>query len=417
MGLCYGVEVMTRALVSVFSLFVLLVCAWPAAAQSLRVDQVRVGAHPDKTRLVIDLSQSADFRTFILDDPHRLVVDLPSFEWRVSGAVQSDLIAGARTGRLQAGIDRLVFDLKAPVKVMSAFLLPRNDGLPDRLVIDVVRASAAEALASKDKIHGTLDTAAPSFLSTGDRTAGSVPAPARKPSGAVVKPLIVLDPGHGGQDPGAVSRNNTYEKNITLAVARELKKQLEASGKYRVQLTRDKDVFIKLADRVRIAQRAKADLFISIHADSIDKGDVSGASVYTLSNTASDAQTARLAARENKADAIGGVDLSHEDKDVANILINLAMRDTMNQSKFFANTLVSSMNNGGIRMLQNPHRFAGFAVLKAPEIPSVLVEVGFMSNNREAAALSSESYRRTVAAALKSGIDGYFARVQKNNKN
>lgn len=402
---------MTRALVSFFSLIVLLVCAWPAAAQSLRVDQVRVGAHPDKTRLVIDLSSSADFRTFILDNPHRLVVDLPSFEWRVTGAVQSDLIAGARTGRLQAGIDRLVFDLKSPVTVMSAFLLPRNDGLPDRLVIDVVRASAAQALAAKDKIHGTLDTAASSVAASG------VPAPVRKPSGAVVKPLIVLDPGHGGQDPGAVSRNRTYEKNITLAVARELKKQLEASGKYRVQLTRDKDVFIKLADRVRIAQRAKADLFISIHADSIDKSDVSGASVYTLSDTASDAQTARLAARENKADAIGGVDLSHEDKDVANILINLAMRDTMNQSKFFANTLVSHMGNGGIRMLQNPHRYAGFAVLKAPEIPSVLVEVGFMSNRSEAAALSSESYRRTVAASLKSGIDAYFARVQKNNRN
>lgn len=416
---CYGVGVMTRALVSLFSLFLLLVCAWPAMAQSLRVDQVRIGAHPDKTRLVIDLSQSADFRTFILDNPHRLVVDLPSFEWRATGSVQSDLIAGARTGRLQAGIDRLVFDLKSPVKVISAFLLPRNDGLPDRLVIDVVRASPAEALASKDKIHGTLDTAAPSFNASGDRTAGgfAAPTPTRKPSGAVVKPLIVLDPGHGGQDPGAVSPHKHFEKNVTLAVARELKKQLEASGKYRVQLTRDRDVFIKLADRVRIAQRAKADLFISIHADSIDKSDVSGASVYTLSDTASDAQTARLAARENKADAIGGVDLSHEDKDVANILINLAMRDTMNQSKFFANTLVTNMGNGGIRMLPNPHRYAGFAVLKAPEIPSVLVEVGFMSNRREADALSSESYRRTVAASLKSGIDAYFARVQKNNKN
>lgn len=404
------------------SVYLFLICmvmmAAPLGAQELRVDQLRIGAHPDKTRLVMELSRSADFRVFILNDPHRLVVDMPDFDWQVPDKVGSDLIADVRTGELQAGIDRLVFDLKSPVRVTSAFLLPRNNGLPDRLVIDIVPASEQAARADKDKIHGTLDTASAAAMGAGSaRTAGSAPAPGRKPARAAVKPLIVLDPGHGGQDPGAVSGHNRYEKDVTLAMARELKRQLEASGKYRVQLTRDRDVFIKLADRVKIAQRAKADLFLSIHADSIDKPDVSGASVYTLSDKASDAQTARLAARENKADAIGGIDLSHEDQDVANILINLAMRDTMNQSKFFANTLVTHMGNGGVRMLPNSHRYAGFAVLKAPDIPSVLVEAGFMSNRREADALLSDGYRRRVAGALKSGIDAYFARVQKNNKN
>lgn len=401
-------------------LLLLTLLSTPAAAQALAVEQLRVGSHPDKTRLVLEMDRSADFRAFVLTGPDRLVIDLPDFDWRVPARAQGGLIRDVRTGKLQAGINRLVLDLARPVTIMTAFLLPRSGELPDRLVIDVKPASAAQAQGAKDKIHGTLETAAPQLTLGGSRTAGAgAPVPARKPAAKspAVKPLIVIDPGHGGQDPGAVSANNLHEKNVTLATARELRRQLEASGRYRVQLTRDKDVFIKLAERVRIAQRAKADLFISIHADSIDKGDVSGASVYTLSDKASDAQTARLAARENKADAIGGVDLSHEDKDVANILINLAMRDTMNQSKFFANTLVITLDGGGISTLPNPHRFAGFAVLKAPDIPSVLVEVGFMSNKREASALNSDAYRRQIAASLKNGIDRYFDRVQKSNKN
>ncbi len=399
------------------SLFVLFL-SLPAMAQSLSVDAVRMGEHPDKTRLVIEMSGAADFRTFVLDNPNRLVVDLPHFNWRVPGRVSGKLIGNARTGQLQAGIDRLVFDLNVPVKIISAFLLPRSSGLPDRLVIDIQQTSQGEAIAAKDKIHGTLDTGASPLQLADSRTAGAVaPTPMRKPSGSTVKPLIVIDAGHGGQDPGATAGKGRYEKHVTLAMARELKQQLEATGKYRAQLTRDTDKFIKLAERVKIAQRAKADLFISIHADSIDKPDVSGASIYTLSDKASDAQTAKLAARENKADAIGGVDLSHEDQDVANILINLAMRDTMNQSKFFANTVVQQFNGGGVRTLDNPHRFAGFAVLKAPDIPSVLIEVGFMSNKREADALLSESYRRKVAGSIKSGIEAYFARVQKSNKN
>lgn len=405
----------------VAALFLMLI-SLPALAQGLSVEQVRVGTHPDKTRIVLEMSASADFRTFILDTPNRLVVDLPDFEWRVPGRVQSLIIQDARTGPLQAGIDRLVFDTKTPIKILSAFLLPRGNGQPDRLVIDIKQTSADEARAAKDKIHGTLDTAAPAFNLNNGRTEGvlSLPAPDRKPStqnSPAFKPLIVLDPGHGGQDPGATAGAGRHEKQVTLAMAKELKRQLEASGKYKVQLTRDTDKFIKLAERVKIAQRAKADLFVSIHADSIDKPDVSGASIYTLSDKASDAQTAKLAARENKADAIGGVDLSHEDKDVANILINLAMRDTMNQSKFFANTVVQNFNKGGVRTLQGPHRYAGFAVLKAPDIPSVLIEVGFMSNKKEADALLSESYRRKVAGSIKAGIDGYFSKVQKTGKN
>lgn len=229
------------------------------------------------------------------------------------------------------------------------------------------------------------------------------------------KPMIVIDPGHGGDDPGAIGANGAKEKTVTLAAAKELKEKLEKSGRYRVHLTRSGDKFIKLQDRVKIGRNQGADLFISLHADSIDKPGVSGASIYTLSNTASDAQTAKLAARENRADLIAGVDLSHEDKEVANILIDLAMRDTMNQSKFFANTVVKQ--GQGIELLDKPHRYAGFAVLKAPDIPSVLIEMGFMSNKREVSQLSSPAYRAKIVNAVSGGIDAYFAKIQKNGQN
>jgi N-acetylmuramoyl-L-alanine amidase len=229
--------------------------------------------------------------------------------------------------------------------------------------------------------------------------------------------VVVIDPGHGGQDPGALAAGGIYEKTVTLAAAKQLKQKLEESGRYQVFLTRDRDVFVKLGDRVKIARKHKADLFVSIHADSIDKSDVRGMSIYTLSNTASDSQTEKLAARENKADLIGGVDLSHEDKDVANILIDLVMRDTMNQSKFFANTIVTQMNKAGVKTLERPHRFAGFAVLKAADIPSVLIEIGFMSNPKEARALNSPEYRHKITKAIQAGVDAYFDKVQKNNKN
>ena len=170
--------------------------------------------------------------------------------------------------------------------------------------------------------------------------------------------------------------------------------------------------FIKLRDRVIFARRHEADLFISIHADSIRNPKIRGASIYTLSEKASDAQTARLAARENKADLIAGVDLQHEDADVANILIDLVKRDTMNQSKFFAESLVKTFQSSGIRTLENPHRYAGFAVLKAPEIPSVLIEAGFLSNRKDARLLDQKEYRSKIAKTIASGVDHYIARVQ-----
>lgn len=232
-----------------------------------------------------------------------------------------------------------------------------------------------------------------------------------------MRPLVVvIDAGHGGKDPGARSPSGLLEKNITLAMARALGDDLRRRG-YTVYLTRDTDIFIPLRGRVDIGRKHKADLFISVHADSMGNGSrtTRGASVYTLSDVASDKESEKLAARENQADIIGGIDLSHEDKDVANILIDLAMRDTMNQSKKLANSLVSEFNGAGLFMLTPAHRFAGFAVLKAADVPSILIELGFLSNPSEAEALNDPSYRARLARSIADSVAVYNDRYRPQN--
>ncbi len=418
------------------------------AANDLAVNSVRIGTHPDKTRMVIELSRASDFRAFMLQNPSRLVIDLPAFAWQGGTPVlpPGSLVTAIRNGALEPGISRIVVDVRQQVTVKDAFFLPASGTIPNRVVIDFLPVSDGYNPA-QERMFGTLTSATvarpnippkplynmdkdehvlkpPPGYPTETRTAAtpiiteSAPAPEQVsvPKANGKKPLIVIDPGHGGDDPGALGANGSKEKNVTLATAQELKRQLEASGRYRVHLTRSTDVFIKLQDRVAIGRNKGADLFISLHADSIDKPGVSGASIYTLSNKASDAQTAKLAARENRADLIAGVDLSHEDKQVANILIDLAMRDTMNQSKFFANTVVKQAQGQGIELLEKPHRFAGFAVLKAPDVPSVLIEMGFMSNAAEVSQLNTPAYRSKIAKSILSGIDLYFSKVQRNGQ-
>jgi N-acetylmuramoyl-L-alanine amidase len=367
-------------------------------------------------------------------------------------------VSAIRQGALQPGISRIVVDMTRPVAISSAFILPASQGLPDRLVIDFAdtpRIDAARifgrlavgdsapppvAAAPPSGAAGTLGTIsiprpvpaarqqAAAITRAPDPDAGDTPAsarPARKPESSAAraadgeatgKHTVVIDAGHGGVDPGAIGSNGVFEKNVTLAMARELKQQLEETGRYTVFLTRDSDKFLKLYQRVDIARAKKADLFISLHADTIGKSSVRGASVYTLSEKASDQETAELADRENKADLIAGADLSHADKDVASILVDLSMRDTMNQSKFFANTLVDKLRGDGIRVLESPHRYAGFAVLKAPDVPSILMEIGYMSNASEVRLLNDPAHRRKLGAALRKGVDAYFEQVRRNSR-
>jgi N-acetylmuramoyl-L-alanine amidase len=410
---------------SFVTLLLATLCFGAAHARALEVRDVRFGLYQEKTRLVIEMDKAADFQVFVLGDPYRMVVDLPDFAWKV-GALNQKHAAGVqavRHGTLKPGISRIVFDLNRPVSVQNAFVLPPAQGKPYRLVVDFANVPESIFKNVKGQRFGALDgvSSEGASVSTAEppRMAGVVPKPARKtvpPKENVRKPLVIIDPGHGGVDPGAIAKSGLQEKKVVLALAKQLKAELEGTGRYRVKLTRDRDVFVKLRDRVKFARDHDGDLFISIHADSIDKRQVHGASVYTLSEKASDKQTARLAARENKVDLIAGIDLSTEDEDVVNILVDLARRDTMNQSNFFAGKLVSTLPKSGVNLLERPHRSAGFAVLKAPDIPSILVEAGFMSNSTEAKRLNTSSYRQKVARGLRKGIDAYFEQVRKNQR-
>ncbi|MCK5166684.1 MAG: N-acetylmuramoyl-L-alanine amidase, partial [Rhodospirillaceae bacterium] len=238
----------------------------------------------------------------------------------------------------------------------------------------------------------------------------SIPMPIKKPK-PVGKKVIMLDPGHGGVDPGTIGVSGTYEKNITLAMARDIKKAIEKNGRFKVVLTRNRDIFIRLRDRVRKAREAGADLFISIHADAIKNPKTRGLSVYTLSDKASDKEAAALAHKENKADLIAGLDLSSENAEVTNILIDLAQRESMNQSAIVAKNLVKELKRE-VKLLRNTHRFAGFAVLKAPDLPSILVETGFLSNRQDERNLLSRKYRAKLARAVAKGVERHFATVQ-----
>lgn len=402
----------------------LMLCILASVSHALEVQALRVGVHKDRVRIVFDLSEVSDFRTFLLSNPYRMVVDLPDFKWSIDNppTPAGSLITNVRKGALNKSISRIVLDLNQPAAIQSAFVLPAQGEKKDRLVIDYSATSETAFLSQKGIVHGTLKTEALTQAKVEHSVSGlplpppnsARPKQPQKRLKPLKKPLIVIDPGHGGPDPGAVGHNKIYEKNVVLALSKELRKQLQASGKYRVILTREKDTFIRLGDRVKFARDRKADLFISIHADSIKRRNVRGTSVYTLSKKASDAQTAKLAERENQADLIAGIDLSVEDEQVAFILGDFLMTDTMNQANYFANTLVEKLQKKKIRTLERPHRYAGFAVLKAPDIPSVLIETGFMSNKQEANLLNQPGHRRKIATAIKAGIDAYFKKTQQN---
>jgi len=391
------------------------------------VTDVRVGQHGAMTRVVLDFDRGAKAELFTLPDPYRLVVDLPEVGWRLPAEPlpsAAGLFGKIRYGLFKPGTTRVVVELAAPADIAAARYLTGGAEAPFRLVIDLragtpegfmktVRAGRREilpeaAVAEADPLPMAVTVAAPSA-----KVAAAVPfAPSpRRPEKARPKPLIVLDPGHGGADPGAISPSGTYEKHITLSAAREFRQMLEKTGRYRVLLARERDTLIPLRDRVTFAREAGADLFISLHADSIQTPAIRGLSVYTLSEKASDREAAELADSENKADLIAGVDLSKETPEVSNILIDLAQRETMNESARFAAFLVGELGQQ-TELLRNTHRFAGFRVLKGPDVPSVLLEMGFLSNREDERALLAKAYRAKLGAAMVRAVDRFFLRVE-----
>jgi N-acetylmuramoyl-L-alanine amidase len=361
----------------------------------------RVGGDDAQTRFVMDFSQKVDLRAFTLADPYRVVIDLPQVTFNLppkAGETGRGLVKAFRFGLVMQGGSRIVMDVGKPVRIDKAFVIDATAGQPARLVVD---------LAAVDR-----ETFMKTLAAEGRR------APAAS-SGAVERevahkgdprPIVVLDPGHGGIDNGAIARSGEMEKDIVLQFAMQLRDELERSGKYRVVMTRTDDTFIPLVDRVRMARIRQAALFVSIHADAVKKGEgeAQGATIYTLSETASDAGAARLAEEENRADVIAGIDMSHEPGDVADILIDLAQRETKAFSMHFAKSLVADMRKV-VRMHKNPMKSAGFKVLKAPDVPAALIELGYMSSKDDLKQLTSSGWQAKTAGAVGQAIDNFFS--------
>lgn len=391
--------------------------AVPAGAETL-VRDVRLGLQDGGgTRFVLELDQPADFNLFVLDNPKRLVIDLPPVSWSPSlSPVGKGVVTGWRHGQFGQGT-RVVLDLNSAVKVTGTQDLPARDGHGPRLVVDLAPTGQGEFGAQIGRIWGERaiqDQAMVSASAPGERTAdGYCPRPPALPlirRTAVARPLIVIDPGHGGVDPGTHASNGRVEKDLTLAIARQLASRLESSGHYRVVLTRSRDVFVPLQGRVKIARDANADLFISLHADSVRDRSIRGATVYTLSDRATDREAAELAESENRADELAGLPGAGSDNTLADILTAMSYRASVNGGRDLSDILVNNLRDVGIMLNNQPQRSAGFAVLKAPDIPSVLIEMGYLTSRSDAELMASTAHQRKLAGAIATAVDSFFIR-------
>lgn len=342
------------------------------------------------------LSSRIDVQVDTLAQPMRLVLDLPEVNFQASPAQRkaNALVRGFRAGLVAPGRSRIVFDLGAPAKAAAIRQMPRADGIIDfEIVFERISQAAFDGEAA----------------SAADRRATAALAPLQlaPAQGADRRPLVVIDPGHGGIDPGAVA-GNIAEKTLVLTIAHKLKERIEADSAVRVMMTRSDDRFLTLSERVRMAREARADLFVSLHADSLSSGqEVRGATIYTGSERATDAESARLAQKENAADAAGGAETGEVIEGVQDILMDLARRETRAQSGAVAARLVTELS-GAVRMHRVPQRAAGFRVLTAPDVPSILVELGFLSSKTDAALMTSAAWQTTAADAIARAVGAHF---------
>lgn len=390
--------------------------------ENLRIGKDTIGSGKDtrsRTRIVLDMDRPVDYNWFTLPKPARLVVDFPAVGFKTQPAAVTippgSQVVGMRAGQFRPGIVRMVMDMAEASRV-GVFTIPGNTQRGPRVVIDVLPLRPGET---------PTDVPPPTEVVTND-AAPTEQVIVRKPSDEQSAPqrvvksdknapvVVVLDPGHGGVDPGGCGRNKVCEKNIVLEMARLIREQIE-SRDVKVVLTRDKDIFIPLPERGRIAQRAGADLFVSLHADIHPTNrTVKGATVYMVSEKASDREAARLAASENEGDVLAGVALAGESKEVQSILISLMQRDTINNSAYLGQSILKNMDKATY-VRDNNLLFAGFRVLKTPDVPSVLVEMGYLSNPDEERQLNSPAYRKKLAGAIADGIKAYIkANVHKN---
>lgn len=370
----------------------------------------RLAGDGKQTRFILDIDQTVTFRAVTLADPYRVVVDVPQLNFQLpagTGAGGRGLVKAFRYGLVMPGGSRIVFDLAGPAKIANSYVLEAANGQPARLVLELEEIDRAAFVPTippenRPELRPAIADAPPATV-----PAVSAPETAQKADG---RPVVVIDPGHGGIDNGTQSGGES-EKNLVLAFGLALRDKLEKAGKYRVVMTRDDDTFIPLSDRTKIARNLKAALFVSIHADALPKaeGDAQGATIYTLSDKASDAEAQRLADAENRADAIAGFNLAEEPTDVADILIDLTQRETRTFSNRFARLLMGEMKSS-VRMHKHPLKSAGFRVLKAPDVPSVLVEIGYVSNKGDLEHLVSEGWRSKAVGSMAQAIDGFLTK-------
>ena len=386
--------------------------ASPAATSNFPiVSDARLAGDAKQTRFVLDLDKTIRFHAFALADPYRVVIDIPQVSFQLpagTGTAGRGLVKAFRYGLVMPGGSRIVFDLAGPAKIANSYVLEAANGQPPRLVLEleeVDRTTFVQSLAPENRPELRPAIADANAAVPAEAVASPKPAAA-----ADSRPVVVIDPGHGGIDNGTQAGSES-EKSLVLGFGLALRDRIEKSGKYRVAMTRTDDTFIPLADRVRIARNQSAALFVSIHADALPRreGDAQGATIYTLSDRASDAEAERLAEAENKADAIGGVNLTEEPVEVADILIDLAQRETRTFSNRFARLLMGEMKST-VRMHKHPLKSAGFKVLKAPDVPSVLIELGYVSNKGDLEHMVSENWRNRTVGSMAQAIDVFLAR-------
>jgi len=440
---------LSLALLLLFVLLPLLVPA-PAIAQPAELAAVRFGHQGRFTRIVLELDRQVPIELRLEREPARLLVELPELRLRLREDPLGRPRGLATTLRPIAtgpSGSRVTVELAGPAELVARFWIPPGQhSAAFRFVIDLepegasrppgVAAARPEpdpplprprppGLAGDRPTTGTpaLSPAPPAATpppvaaaATGDKAAA--PAAAAPPSNGLAHPpgriVVAIDPGHGGSDPGTIGVDGIKEKDLVLAMGLELAQALEATGRYGVVLTRRTDEGLALRERIKVARDGGAQLFLSLHADSLADPTVAGASVYTLSETASDEEAAALAAKENKADILSGTDLSRHDPIVASILIDLAQRDTLNKSITFAQLLSEELRKV-TPLLRNYRRYGGFAVLKSPETPSVLIELGYLSNPEEAKRLADPRHRRRLAQAIVTAIDRHTAPDERPN--
>lgn len=371
------------------------------------VVDARVSTTPERARLILDLSGPADFAVATIADPPQIAVDVRASAVSIkAGNVPAGegIVGGFSVEIIEAGRVRTWLALDVPAKVQQAYVVEAIDDQPARLVVDLVPATETEFVAAAQR---DLEAAAAKLVPSVPPEKPVETEADTAPVTGKARPLIVIDPGHGGIDSGAEATNGIKEKNIVLAFARILQKLLVETGKFDVALTREDDSFLRLEERVALARLNKADLFISIHADYFQQDDVRGASIYIRDERATDVMDKVLADNENRVDLIAGFAVPKMDDHVVNILVDLMRREMRRQSYRVAQSIVTQLQPS-VQLRRFPVRKANFMVLQAPDVPSVLVELGFLSNAEDIANLTTGAWRDQVAEALANGITTYF---------